>query len=423
MFRFTNCINFLYHCWLKGIKTESIFFKFLKNQTVNFFDVLLTLLKHKVTILLIVISLTLIALIISLVWPQKFKSSSEIVQVQDTGAPLTGGILQSLTSFSISGSKVGGETILVVLNSQSLREKVIQEFNLFEVYSSNILEEVLRTLNNNFAIEEVREGGFGFNPVVSVKINITDREPERARNMNQFILNELDLALQGLNKDATLETLEVLESRYELNQEELHNAEIELNHFQNQYGIIDVPTQIEALVENLANVKATIIEREVELAVMARNVSQDSPLYRANLIQLEELRSVFRSLTMRSENLAEIDDSFFSLLDYPDLLLDYVRLQREVEIQQMVQETLFPQLEQKRLMRQNSGSGIRVVDSPNIPTYKDSPKRAFIVLAGFFFSIFISVIVVFFRELSKDPDSESARKIKEIKEQLSFKRG
>lgn len=394
----------------------------MKKQTVNFFDLILTLLKYKVLIFVVIFSLTLLALIISLIWPQTYRSSSEIVQVQDSGAPATGGLLQSLTSFSISGNKVGGETILIVLNSQTLRENIIDEFDLFEVYDADILESVLRTLDNNLTIEEVREGGFGFNPVVSVKISVTESDPERAREMNQFILSELDSTLQSLNKEASLETLGVLENRYNQNQEDLRKAEMELNQFQNEYGIINVPSQVQSTVENLANLKATITQTEVELSVLSRNVDQNSSAYRSKLIELEELRNAFRSLVQQSEDLSNVDDSFFSLLDYPDLLLDYVRLEREVEIQQSIQETLFPQLEQKKLMQENSGSGIRIVDRPNLPTYKDSPKRAYIVLAGFFFSVVLSIIIVFLKELTKDPESESAQKIEEIKQHFSFKR-
>lgn len=395
--------------------------EYVSKQTVNFLDVLLTLLKHKITILSIVISLTLLALIISLIWTKTYKSSSEIVQVQGQSAPAASSILQNLTSFSISGNKVGGETILVVLNSQTLRERVIEKFNLFDVYDSEIIEAVLKNLNNNLTIEEVREGGFGFNPVVSVKISVTDKEAERAKSMNDFILSELDSTLERINRNATLETLEVIERRYDKNLEDLQDAERELNQFQNEYGIIQVPTQVETMVESLASIKARITQTEVELAVLSRNVDQNSSAYKSKAIELEELRSRFGNLIERSENLADVEDSFFSLLDYPDLLLDYVRLEREMEIQHAIQETLFPQLEQQRIMRENSSSGIRIIDDPNLPTYKDSPKRAYIVLAGFFFSIILSLLVVFFRELTSDPESESSQKISEIKQHFLFK--
>jgi len=394
----------------------------VSKQTVNFFDVLLTLLKYKITIIMIVISLTLVSLIISLVWPQSFQSGSEIVQVQESGGGSVGGILDNLASFSITGRKVGGETILIILNSQTLRDNLIEEFNLSEVYGSEIIEATRRILSGNLTIEEVREGGFGFNPVVSVKIGVIDSDPERAQAMNEFILNELDSELEELNRSSTTESLNVLESRYEQALNDLSEAERELNEFQNEYGIIRPPAQVEALIQNLASLKATITQREIELAVIERRVSQEADIYQSKLVELEELRSAFASRIQRSEDLTLVDDSYFSLFDIPDLLLKYVRLQREVEIQQQIQQTLFPQLEQQRLMKRNTSSGIQVIDAPNLPTYKFAPKRAYIVLAGFFFSIILSLIVVFFKEMTKDPNSESSVKLRKIRQELLFRR-
>jgi len=394
----------------------------VSKQTVNFFDVLLTLLKYKITIIMIVISLTLVSLIISLVWPQSFQSGSEIVQVQESGGGSVGGILDNLASFSITGRKVGGETILIILNSQTLRDNLIEEFNLSEVYGSEIIEATRRILSGNLTIEEVREGGFGFNPVVSVKIGVIDSDPERAQAMNEFILNELDSELEELNRSSTTESLNVLESRYEQALNDLSEAERELNEFQNEYGIIRPPAQVEALIQNLASLKATITQREIELAVIERRVSQEADIYQSKLVELEELRSAFASRIQRSEDLTLVDDSYFSLFDIPDLLLKYVRLQREVEIQQQIQQTLFPQLEQQRLMKRNTSSGIQVIDAPNLPTYKFAPKRAYIVLAGFFFSIILSLIVVFFKEMTKDPNSESSVKLRKIRKELLFRR-
>ena len=395
----------------------------MKNQTVNFLDVLLTLLKYKVTILTLVISLTLVSLVISLVWPQSFKSGSEIVQVKESGGASVGGLLENLAAFNITGGKVGGETILVILNSQTLRDNLIEEFNLSEVYGSEVIEGTRKILSSNLVIEEVREGGFGFNPVVSVKIGVIDSEPERAQAMNEFILAELKKELEELNRESNSESLKVLESRYQQAISDLGKAEADLNDFQNEYGIIQPPAQIQALIQNLAELKSTITEREIELAVIERNVSRNSSIYRSKLIELQELRSAFNSRIRQSEDLSLVDDSYFSLFDIPDLLLRYVRLQREVEIQQRIQETLFPQLEQQRLMQMNSSSGIQMIDEPDLPTYKFAPKRAYIVLAGFFFSIILSLILVFYREMTKDPESDSSIKLQKIKQELMFRKG
>ena len=393
----------------------------MSQNSANFFDLILTLLRHKKTLILIVVPLTVLALIISLVWPQTFRSSSEIIQLQQP-APSVGGLIQTLAPINLARDRVGGETILVVLNSQTLRSNIIDEFNLSEVYRSDIQEELLKKLNENIDIEPVREGGFGFNPIVSVKLSVIDREPERAQEMNKFILDELNKEMEKYNRISSHELLIILEERYEQNLEDLEAAENRLNQFQNEYGILQVSTQISALIEGLADLKSEITLKEIELAVLDDVLDRSTPQYRTKQLELRELRNAYRSYIDRSEDLEEMDDTFYPLLDFPDLLLQFVRLQRDVEIQQAIKETLFPQLEQQRITYRNSTSGIELVDEPNFPTYKDGPKRAIIVLAGMLFSIFIAFIVIAIKEIMRDPESDAAQKLIQIREELSFKK-
>lgn len=393
----------------------------MKNQTTHFFDIILVLVKNKLTILKIVFSFTILFLILSLVWTKTFKSSSEVIQLQQS-SPSLGGLLQNIAPMSLSRSRVGGETILVILRSQILRNELIDKFNLSEVYNTEVKEGLDEKLNQRISIEEVREGGFGFNPIVSVKISVTDKEPERAFEMNQFILQKLDSLMQKYNRESTSETLKILENRYQKNVNELAEAEERLNRFQNEYGVIHMDTQMESLIENLASIKSEITMQEVEFSVLNRTFGRESQTYRTAELRLQELQNKYDELIERTENLDEVNDSYYPLMNIPDLMLRFVRLRRQVEIEQAVQETLYPQLEQQRITFENSGSGIQVVDEPNFPTYKDSPKRAYIVLAGVFLSIIISLIIVFFRELKKDPNSETAVKLNQIKRELRFRK-
>ncbi|MFU8812748.1 MAG: GumC family protein [Balneolaceae bacterium] len=393
--------------------------RYVSQNSTNFFDLILTLLRHKITILIIVVPLTILSLIISLVWPQTFKSSSEVIQLQQS-APSVGGLLQNFTSINLARDRVGGETIVVILNSQTLRTKVIEEFNLSEVYKSEIQEELLFKLNQNIHLEPVREGGFGFNPIVSVKLAVTDREPERAQQMNQFILDELTREMEKYNRQSSDELLTILESRFEQNLKDLEEAEIKLNRFQNEYGILDVNAQVTALIEGLADLKADITLKEIELSVLDAVLDSNASQYRSKQLELRELKAAYQRLIERSENIETVEGSFYPLRDFPDLLLQFVRLQREVQQEQAINETLFPQLEQQRISYRNSSSGLKFVDEPNYPTYKDSPKRAIIVLSGMLFSIFLSFIIVFIKESMKDPESEAAIKLKKIRSELSF---
>ena len=391
------------------------------NNTANFVDALITLAKHKGLILKTVVGLTLIALILSLIWPKKYRSAAEIVQTRESIGSL-GGILQNFGSLGSGQTKVGGETMLVILNSKNLKDKLIEEFNLEEVYGTDIKEALYEILNGVIEIEEVREGGFGFNPIVSVKIGVVDEEPERALEMNQFILSELRSKMGTINKEASLQNLKIIEARFEENKESLVEAEQKLNEFQNKYGILQVDNQLEALINSLAQVKGEIVQTEIELEVLGKRLDENSNQFTQKKQELEALKSSYNELIVKSENVESVSDAFYPLFDMPDMFLRYTRLYREVEIQNTIYELIIPQLEQQKLFLANNSSGVRVVDPPTLPTYKHSPKRAYIVLGGFFFAIFLSISIVFIKELYSNDDSELKQKMDKLIEELKFKK-
>lgn len=392
-----------------------------KSNSANLLDLLIVLARNKRLIISNVLIITFLSLIISLVWPKTYLSTSEIIQTRENIGNL-GGLLQSLGSIGSNQSKVGGETILVILNSESLQRKIIEEFNLSEVYGTEIQEELQKKLKDHVSITEIREGGFGFNPIVSVEIAVEDESPERAKKMNEFILEELKKKMRELNSETSKENLLIMENRLAKNERELKTAESKLNEFQNKYGIFEAGSQLEALITNLAEIKSRIIAREVELSILMNQLNNESAEIKKLEQEIRALSVKYDQLLKESENIEQNNDVFYPLFEMPDLLLTYSRLLREVEIQNKVYELLLPQVEQQRMFLENDGSGLRVIDFPELPTYKHKPKRAYIVIGGFLFSVFISLFLVFIREMLQNQDSETGEKLNHLLTELSFKR-
>lgn len=392
-----------------------------KNNTIDFFDILIVLARHKNFLIKTVFGITILALIVSLVWPKHYLSTSEVIQNRESIGSL-GGLLQNFSSIGSGQNKVGGETILVILNSEYLKERLIEEFDLEEVYGKTIKEELFLELNEAITIEEVREGGFGFNPIVSVKISVEDKDPARAQNMNSFILNELERRMEILNQESTSRNLSIIEQRFETNLVQLQEAEQELNDFQNRYGILETSSQLEALISNLAEVKTNIIREEIELEIMRDRLDDSSNEIQRKRQQIQALESSYNELVRKSEDVESVSDAFYSLYDMPDLLLRYGRLLREVEVQNNIYELLLPQLEQQRLFLANKASGLQIIDEADLPTYKSKPKRLYIVIAGFLFSMFYAFTIIYLREIYHSDDTDYRNKIDQLRKELSFKK-
>jgi capsule polysaccharide export protein KpsE/RkpR len=85
----------------------------------------------------------------------------------------------------------------------------------------------------------------------------------------------------------------------------------------------------------------------------------------------------------------------FPFSKLPDVAISYYRAFREVEIQTKIMEFVLPMYEQALVEEQKSVPNLLVVDKAVPPQLKDSPKKAFIILAAFFLGFFVHLIFVF----------------------------
>ena len=132
---------------------------------------------------------------------------------------------------------------------------MIEEFNLFEVYSSDVLENVREKLDNNIMIEEMREGGIGFNAIIAVSFSVIDESPERSFEMTKYLYSLLDSVALSINKKNIESSYLMLQNRLVQNMLEMEQAEDSLIAFQEANGILQVEEQARAMVENIAEIK------------------------------------------------------------------------------------------------------------------------------------------------------------------------
>ena len=68
----------------------------------------------------------------------------------------------------------------------------------------------------------------------------------------------------------------------------------------------------------------------------------------------------------------------------------YFKYYRQVKIQEALYEMLYPLVEQTKLNASSSRLHFVIIDNPYLPEYKAKPKRALIILSGFFIALLLS---------------------------------
>lgn len=364
-----------------------------ENKTIDILDIVLVLVQKWKKVITIMGVFTLLGLAVALLWPKKFKT--DLTYIINSGNSInfsSGGLLSGLANLSVSGDNVSSDQTLVLLRSNQIKDKMIEEFNLFEVYSSDVLENVREKLDNNIMIEEMREGGIGFNAIIAVSFSVIDESPERSFEMTKYLYSLLDSVALSINKKNIESSYLMLQNRLDQNMLEMEQAEDSLIAFQEANGILQVEEQARAMVENIAEIKSAMVEKEIEMALFKQTLGVESSRYKTAQVAYKELTSLYDGYLNKESSLESQGDIFKSVSEMPPLFAEYYRLFQEVEIQQEIYKVLYPQYEQQKLNFNEINSGLSLIDEPTLPTYKFYPKRAFIVIAFFLLGFIVLLL-------------------------------
>ena len=120
--------------------------------------------------------------------------------------------------------------------------------------------------------------------------------------------------------------------------------------------------------------EAEIQSEEVKLDLLRKIVSPDQPEIST---QVEKINLLKREL-LKLENSTDTQSSL-TLKGKPQIIINFLRLKREVEIQTKILTTILPLFEQSKIEEKKETPTILILDSPQVPDKKSKPKRMTIV--------------------------------------------
>jgi uncharacterized protein involved in exopolysaccharide biosynthesis len=88
--------------------------------------------------------------------------------------------------------------------------------------------------------------------------------------------------------------------------------------------------------------------------------------------------------------------------DIPDIAIKYADLLREQQIKETINIFVQQQYEQARFYEEKDIPTIMVLDKPRYPKIRIYPKRRYMVIIAFLFSLFLNVIFITYKEKVSD---------------------
>ncbi len=365
-----------------------------------------------------------LSMLVAFILPKEYESRARLMPPEQGGgngaamlAALVGkGSASGLAGLagSLIGAKNNSALFVALLHSGTISGHLIDKFDLQRVYHKRYQDSTAKQLARSTKITEDPKNGV-------ITIVVTDEDRNRAKELAQAYLDELNGLVARVNTSSAHREREFIEQRLKTVQAELQRAQLELSDFSSKNTTIDLKEQTKATVDAGAKLEGQLIAGESELSSLRQiygdqNVRVRAAEARDTILRRELQRANEQSVEGTDQNL-DVTHPFPALRELPGLGVQWANLYRTVRIHETVFDLLSEEYETARIDEAKSIPTVGVIDFPNLPERKAGPHRFLIVLISTVLSIILTAIYLlarrFWGELDAfDPRRELATQIK-----------
>jgi tyrosine-protein kinase Etk/Wzc len=390
---------------------------------VNLLDFFTFIVRWRKFLLIAVLIVSVSVGIISFVLPPKYRSQGVVRATQTSGSSIGSliasklGSLGGIGGFAPSMGEVSGQLFIVLLKSREMSERVIEEFDLRSVYKAGDapIEEVIDILkaHTNFEIEPQAN---------TLSIEVDDESPERARDMSRFYMEQLDAMNSQINTVRAQKERAFMGNRLVEARDTLAMYEDSMRSFQTRTGVLDIEEQVKATVQAAAKLEAEKLITQAEYELSTQIFDPGSPEIDLLKMKLKGMDSSLATL-VKSRDSDAVPDFMVRLMDSPEQGVQFLRLKREIEVQQLVVLYLTQQYEQQKVESVRNTPTLSIIQNPVAGTKRVWPQRGLmIILAAFGTFIFGSAIglsIDFFKNASTDPSHPQHERVRKLRQSWS----
>ncbi|MFZ4590459.1 MAG: Wzz/FepE/Etk N-terminal domain-containing protein [Ignavibacteria bacterium] len=262
-----------------------------------------------------------------------------------------------------------------IIYSRRCLEEVIIKFNLMEEYNQKYMERTLKLVKEQ-VVEVGKDTKSG-----TLEIGVYDNSPQRAKEMADFLVEQLNKINTELNVLNAKNNREFLENRYNLIKKDLTQAEDSLKNFQEIYGLAPDVTA-KAIVQSQVQLEVELSTEEIKMELLRKMLSPEQSEVK---MQEQKIASLKKQITDIKNS--DSDDRLLRLKGAPNKITSYLRLLRNVEIQNKLLIYILPMYEQSKVEEKKETPTVLILDKPYLPELKKKPKRMTIIGLSLFLSL------------------------------------
>jgi capsule polysaccharide export protein KpsE/RkpR len=284
----------------------------------------------------------------------------------------------SLLAGDLLGTKSTGALFVGILRSQTVEDRLVDRFNLRQVYSVRYQQDARKQLEQKTIISEDRKSGI-------ISITVRDSDPMRAAALARANVEELDVLVAQLSTSAARRERVFLEERLATVKNDLEKASQTFSQFSSRNKTIDLKDEAKAILQNSATIEGQLIAAQSELQGLKAIYSDENVRVRATQARITELRQQLAKMGGRKDldheqvETEPNDSSLPTIRNLPLLGASYTDLYRRVQLEEVVFQALTQQYELVKVQEAKETPSVKVLDPPNIPERRSFPPRLLII--------------------------------------------
>ncbi|MBI3810949.1 MAG: hypothetical protein HY283_01910 [Nitrospirae bacterium] len=373
------------------------------------FDYWRIILRYRGMIAVLVVGSVLITGVASKMSPKLYEAKATFFPAKEgSGGSMSfggekdkgGGGGASMALEAIGGSQSGPnvmETLHALLMSRVMAESVATQLNLMEYYGTTSLAQAVNAVRGQTDIRP--------SPFKSFEITVLDRDPKMAAAIANAFAENLDRLNKEINITGAKRSRLFIEKRLEGKTKKLMETEEALRIFQTEHRALAPKEMQGAVMDQVAQLHGEIVAKEVELAALKEYATPSHPQINQLQVLIQELRRQLDKLEQeqgtaiegkprKRQPLSRKAFPFFS--EAPALAMEYIRLTRQMKVEEAVYGMLVGMLEQAKIAEVRDGPTIQALDRAIPPEVHSRPRSLENVQIAAVLSLIFGILLAFF---------------------------
>lgn len=383
---------------------------------INLLNYLVIFARHRRLILLLPLVVGVLTCGLVLMLPDIYLSTARVVPPQDKSSDLNSALNAAggLTALVAGVPGTSADLHVALLNSQTIADRMIDRFDLMQVYEQDYRTKTYEALTEHVRISAEAESGV-------ITISVEDEIPARAAEIANAFIEELQMLSLRLNITSASRERSSLQKRIMVAEQDLALAENNLKAFQMKHQTVVLEDEVGATITAMAHIKAEIVTREVELSTRRSYQTEQHPEVLALKETIKQLKAQLSKLAGFGDE-AQADGSMLTTSGMPEVSMRFAALMRDYKVQETILTLLTRQYEVAKIEEAKNSAGIEVLDVAAPADRKIRPKRAIIVLAVTFLAFIFGCALALFREYLVTMPADDRHQWEEIKTSLKWKK-